>query len=110
MYVSKILAAIAIFLFSATVMAANTTFASVTNVIVSNNGKVTVTLDADVVNPASCPQDVYVIDPGTASSNQMLATLMTAQAADFTVRLSINNTQCANGGLSPRISAITMRP
>ena len=78
---------------------------AVNDIIVNAEGRVTVKLDGDSVNPAGCPNTAYVIEANVASKKEWLAMLLTAKASGETVTLVIapNSGDCANGGKNPRI-------
>lgn len=86
-----------------------TGFESVNEVSISGSGNIRVVLSGAPVNPADCPQTDYLITPDSTSRNFWLAQLMTAKAAEQTVRIRLNPSQCGNGGNSPRITQVEVR-
>lgn len=104
---------ISVFLFGTSTLAfaqsSPTGFESVNDISVSGSGNIRVDLSGATVNPAGCPQSDYLITPDSSSQKLWLAQLMTAKAADQTVRLRIDNSVCGNGGNSPRITQVEVR-
>ena len=89
-------------------LAAKATSRDVSEIIISNNGKVTVKLSGAAVNPANCSNSAYVIDATEDSKKEWIAQLLTAKAAGFKVTMSINDNVCGNGGSNPKVSNIIM--
>lgn len=73
------------------------------------NGNVLFAIDGTTANPASCPNAGLLIDPSSAGSSIMQATVLTAFASGSTVAVGISTVGCSDTGF-PRVDGIIVTP
>ena len=91
------------------VYAAKTAAVSITQISQGSSGNIFVEHTGTMLNPNSCPQTRYVIEPGDANKNTYMAILLTAKASANQVRLNVADTSCVNDNKNPKITNIELQ-